>query len=625
MYEQPSGQGPAHYTPRNDNQFKQRPPRRGLAVAIIAVAAFIALGGASAVLAATGVLGTWFGGADTQATVKNSQSATGGNAGAAEPEPYEFGIAQKWSTDLKPGMRLSKVPVQFAGGVVVERQAVAGDGARATLYRTSDGEQLWDEATTITTCELDPLTSGAACSLQHMLGAGPTEVVFLDAQGETSRFEVPGFRALKFADDGESLWLSNHDGAIHVDREGNELPSNDPDQKPAAPVTSLAAPESNLTVPLGVDTAQFDESFRTIEVRQTNSEKVLLSQAIDPIAGATAAWGGPDGVLITSTCVDCVDSTTGSLSRLTFLAEGDEVSSAVRKVATEVPAEIPDCPEPTVLLAWAQFTKGWVLICGYDGQPSYLAVQLPGETSPRYSAGQSDPTSQGARDAVKWDEHLERYTAVMESGDFFVLENDTGTTTLWPSETMSGEPSWTEWVVRIFVPLHDRAPRTLRVDARGTDPGQSSGPQVPAEEFAIPACDVLNPAATRATGVAPHTVPRDAAKMYGPVVRGALQQASRVAGCAWEGKGTVMQWVAEVTPEQKNALIDGMLDFGYRAEADGPLLRVSFSEPTSEGLETHTHVFDGDAWLFIYQLGSEGDFEEAAKLTLAAANPGRFE
>ena len=86
------------------------------------------------------------------------------------------------------------------------------------LYRTSDGRQLWEGQGTITQCELDPVTSGAACSLQQKLGAGPTYVVFLDAQGETDRFEVPGFRSLKFASGGESLWLFAHNDAIRVDR-----------------------------------------------------------------------------------------------------------------------------------------------------------------------------------------------------------------------------------------------------------------------------------------------------------------------------------------------------------------------------------------------------------------------
>ena len=314
-----------------------------------------------------------------------------------------------------------------------------------------------------------------------------------------------------------------------------------------------------------------------------------------------------------------------SLSRITFLAESDVENGAVVPETGSAPAEMPGCPARTELLASAQFTNGWVLICGVNGQPSYLAAHLPGETSPQYSQGQKNPTSQATRDAVKRDEHFERYTAAMENGEFFVLENDTGTASVWPSEAAaheaSGEPVATWWVVRIFVLLYDTELRNLRPGTAGADRGSRSNAQAATEKFVIPACNVMNPVATRTIGATPQSL----SQMYGPVVRGALQQAPRVTGCQWNGPGTVMQWVSEVTPVQKEALIDGMLDFGYRAEADGALLRVSFSEMTGEGLETHTHVFDGDAWLFIYQLGVEAEFEESATLALSTINPARFE
>ncbi|MFV0433788.1 MAG: hypothetical protein ACK5LO_07410 [Leucobacter sp.] len=351
----------------------------------------------------------------------------------------------------------------------------------------------------------------------------------------------------------------------------------------------------------------------------------VLSESTVDLGAAVAALGGPDGAIMS-----LASESSEHLDGFAFYGPGEAggagsgVGGSAGGAGDEggisdglaKPVGMPDCPADTVLVAWAEFEGGWVLFCGVTAdRPSYAVLQRPGGSEPLLSKGASKPGSDRASGAVTWDAQQQRFSARMSDGSFFALESDTGTATLWPKSEGSGEPSFEKWVSIVYVDMADDAPRVL----------SGSGSGAASSQLEFPACDAMNPAAQRAVGVSGRGIGSGDAEIFGPVVRTALQSAERQSACEWRSGGTrVMQWVSEVSPRSKNALIDGMLDFGYRAEADGALLRVSYTQETENGPERHTHVFDGNAWIFIFQSGSDTELEAPALEAVAAADPGRF-
>ena len=88
------------------------------------------------------------------------------------------------------------------------------------------------------------------------------------------------------------------------------------------------------------------------------------------------------------------------------------------------PAAIPDCPGSTELLAWAELTNGWVLVCGIsESEPTYWAASVGGApvvTSDHvaYVPLSSDglPVTAGG-DVSSW-----RYLAMLPNGDEMRLD-----------------------------------------------------------------------------------------------------------------------------------------------------------------------------------------------------------
>ena len=578
-------------------------PRRGRRVVLASVlAGALVLGGGTAALAATGVLGSWFGGSPKPAAEAPAEPK-------AEEPSFANGLVERWSVEQPEQMVLADV-LQIPGGLLVTLGPSAGDGAAAQLLDVEDGSVLWEGGATGAACTADPANDGAVCALAQMLGQGPTDVVLLDGDGERSSFTVDGFWTDPPVVDGESIVLSASGKQVRVDRSGSELPLGE-----VPPQADDSATASKTDVPVGDYRADFSADFARVSI--SDGDRVLVEHALDAPADATAAHGGAEGVVISSTCSDCDPPFDRSLFSLAFYGPASEKPPAEADPSGEaLPAGMPGCPAPTQLLAWAEFTDGWVLVCGVDAdRPGYLAVQLPGASKPLLSRGASKPDGKEAQSAVRWDEHLQRYTAELADGSSLVLEDDTGTVTVWEGEAQTGARTEEKWVIRIFLPWRDPEPRTLAAPSgrEGTGAGASGS-------LALPNCAAMNPGLTEAAGVEPAKISAARAEIFGPVVRTALRSASAQSACEWSsGSGSAMQWVSVITPEQKNALIDGMLDFGYRAEVDGPLLRVSY---TQSG-EHHTHVFEGDAWIFIYQAGIEGYYSEPAIDAVRELNPER--
>lgn len=107
-------------------------------------------------------------------------------------------------------------------------------------------------------------------------------------------------------------------------------------------------------------------------------------------------------------------------------ANSVEVSAAVVEAdavdpgeANQVPAMIPDCPDSTILLAWAELSNGWVLVCGVSStQPTYWASDLAGSGMQTTSDVSYLPSGGGAASAGGSD----GYTARFPSGETLQLD-----------------------------------------------------------------------------------------------------------------------------------------------------------------------------------------------------------
>ncbi|MGD9607244.1 MAG: hypothetical protein AB7V10_07175, partial [Leucobacter sp.] len=117
------------------------------------------------------------------------------------------------------------------------------------------------------------------------------------------------------------------------------------------------------------------------------------------------------------------------------------------------PDFIPSCPAETILLAWAEFSDGWVVVCGIDiDTPTYVQLRLPGQSKSVYSVGASKPTSERAKSAVSWDRSSKRYTVELTSGETLVLDHRFGTATV-RDEAADATTMQQRMIRYIFVPL----------------------------------------------------------------------------------------------------------------------------------------------------------------------------
>lgn len=135
-------------------------------------------------------------------------------------------------------------------------------------------------------------------------------------------------------------------------------------------------------------------------------------------------------------------------------AAGEAGSADQTKPAkVEAPDFIPSCPAETILLAWAEFSDGWVVVCGIDiDTPTYVQLRLPGQSKSVYSVGASKPTSERAKSAVSWDRSSKRYTVELTSGETLVLDHRFGTATV-RDEAADATTTQQRMIRYIFVPL----------------------------------------------------------------------------------------------------------------------------------------------------------------------------
>lgn len=144
-------------------------------------------------------------------------------------------------------------------------------------------------------------------------------------------------------------------------------------------------------------------------------------------------------------------------------ADGEPTSSSdVRpgatqaEVATEpggagqVPAIIPDCPDSTVLLAWAELSNGWVLVCGVSAsQPTYWASEFADSGMQTSSDVQYVPAATASTGATS-----EGYVAHMSGGESLRLDyQPAGVTRLDRSDSVTGQ---FKVLIIFFVELGER-------------------------------------------------------------------------------------------------------------------------------------------------------------------------
>ncbi|MHA3684984.1 variant leucine-rich repeat-containing protein [Leucobacter sp. HY1908] len=176
----------------------------------------------------------------------------------------------------------------------------------------------------------------------------------------------------------------------------------------------------------------------------------------------TGSWslqGNDTGLLIVDFDANGVSTT---LTRYAPAATTEQAGNAQPASATAIPKSIPvDCPADTILLAWAEFADGWVLVCGVSmAEPTFMAYQSAGSSKIAYSVGAKQPTGADAKAAVHWDAGLSRYSAELEGGDKVTLDYDIGTAV----RRDAGDRKTVDqhrFVRYIFVPLGEKV-RTIR-------------------------------------------------------------------------------------------------------------------------------------------------------------------
>ncbi|GAA1320577.1 hypothetical protein ACFSWE_04750 [Leucobacter albus] len=182
---------------------------------------------------------------------------------------------------------------------------------------------------------------------------------------------------------------------------------------------------------------------------------------------AHEAWLTYAGLLVTERgCPDCSTAGGNGSDRFLSLYRPIDSGGSGSAATAALPAGMPQCPDPTVLLAWAEYTNGWVLVCGYDATtPAFVQVRPADGSADIFSIGAKSPASKEALAACKWDPDTRRITATLTDGSRIVLDYDLGTLSVVDG---SGKTTLAQerFVRYIFVPLGSQL-RTL-ADTAGT-------------------------------------------------------------------------------------------------------------------------------------------------------------
>lgn len=192
-----------------------------------------------------------------------------------------------------------------------------------------------------------------------------------------------------------------------------------------------------------------------------------------------AGWTSAAGLLVLGGgCPEC--STAGGAytsSTLTLYAPlgsggervsvGSDAVAGASDPATAIPASIPaSCPAGTILLAWAELSDGWLLVCGVDAQtPSYAEVVLAGSSRSVASIGASDPTGAEAKRAVTWDPESERFTIELADRTVLIMDYNLGVSALLSADRTE-QLQQSRFVRYVFVPLGEEV-RTIADSSSG--------------------------------------------------------------------------------------------------------------------------------------------------------------
>lgn len=204
-----------------------------------------------------------------------------------------------------------------------------------------------------------------------------------------------------------------------------------------------------------------DGSLSAVEVFDGQSGKPVFSGSFPKIEHVVEVVGGPNGVLMAHNfCEDCsVAEGSHGIESYSFMGPAKSgKSDSVQKVSSiAIPDSISiECPADTILLAWAEFADGWVVVCGVSmTEPTFMAYQASGASQIAYSVGATRPTSAEAKAAVNWDEGLSRYTAELRSGDHVTIDYDIGTA-IRRDATSHKTVEQQRFVRYIFVPLGEK-------------------------------------------------------------------------------------------------------------------------------------------------------------------------
>lgn len=206
-------------------------------------------------------------------------------------------------------------------------------------------------------------------------------------------------------------------------------------------------------------------SISSVDVFDGATGKELYSGSFPEITEVAEVVGGPNGVLISHYFCDECSTAEGShaIDSYTFMGPASDTQGTAQTVsAVAIPDSISiGCPADTILLAWAEFADGWVLVCGVSmTEPSFMAYQGPGSSQVLYSQGAQNPTSAEAKAAVDWDAALSRYTGELDGGDRLTLDNDIGTAVRRDADDRKIVEQQ-RFVRHVFVPLGETI-RTMR-------------------------------------------------------------------------------------------------------------------------------------------------------------------
>ena len=144
------------------------------------------------------------------------------------------------------------------------------------------------------------------------------------------------------------------------------------------------------------------------------------------------------------------------------------------------PSGMPACPDPTVLLAWAELDNGWVSVCGHsEEQPTLMVAAVP--EIPQGDEGAATPaaglgTYEISTETVRFDESTGGYVGDLASGSTMWVSSAPGTLGLQDATGMT--VGQYQLVVYLFVGMP--APVALGEDnAAGSGSTGAYGVEVP--------------------------------------------------------------------------------------------------------------------------------------------------